>query len=600
MSETLTRELHRAAALFQAGDYAKALALCEAVLKAAPRNAEALHLKAMALGRLGRIEEAETIFHAVLKIHPRKAAVLSNLGNAMAAAGRHRDAISAYREATELEPHFANAWYNLASALMAEGDLAGAFDALTQVVRLQPDSAKARNNLGVVLRRLDRPQEAIEAFTAALRIDAHYTSALINRGKTLRERGDTEAALRDLRRAVAAAPKSAEAHYELANALRAAGDIDQARACYLRALSIAPDAVEIHADLARMLWEAGWKDRFLAVLDARLAQNPTLGLLALRADLAFRSGDIHGSEEAALRLLEQSAVALGAIRLARIRRMQERHEEAASLAEKALAAVPGDFLVRHEYAEALLAAGQATKAVETLACSPPRAHLQKHLALQALALRAAGDLSYRRLYDYDRFVATICIDPPSGYASVHEFNAALYEALKPLHRAAKTRPIDQTLYGGSQSFGRLWDQPDPAIQGLKRALLAAARKYVRQLPKDPTHPFLAAKTETLRCVGSWSVILESGGGHVDHIHPQGWVSASYYVQIPTEVSAAGTRAGCLRLGGSGVAGLNLPPERWFRPIPGTVVFFPSYIWHGVEPFTASEPRVTAPFDLAPA
>jgi hypothetical protein len=95
------------------------------------------------------------------------------------------------------------------------------------------------------------------------------------------------------------------------------------------------------------------------------------------------------------------------------------------------------------------------------------------------------------------------------------------------------------------------------------------------------------------------VILSSGGGHVDHFHPAGWISASYYVESPAEIFA-GARAGYLRLGATGVPGLSLPAERYFPPKPGTVVFFPSYIWHGVEPFAAASPRVTAPFDLAPA
>jgi hypothetical protein len=119
------------------------------------------------------------------------------------------------------------------------------------------------------------------------------------------------------------------------------------------------------------------------------------------------------------------------------------------------------------------------------------------------------------------------------------------------------------------------------------------------LPDDPDHPFLSQKTRNLVCAGAWSVMLSSGGGHVDHYHPQGWISASYYVRVPPEVGA-GEKAGFLRLGGSGIAGVSLPPERWIRPEEGAVVFFPSYIWHGVEPFASTSPRVTAPFDLAPA
>ena len=35
------------------------------------------------------------------------------------------------------------------------------------------------------------------------------------------------------------------------------------------------------------------------------------------------------------------------------------------------------------------------------------------------------------------------------------------------------------------------------------------------------------------------------------------------------------------------------------PEAGAAILFPSYMWHGVEPFEADEVRVTAPFDLLP-
>ena len=151
--------------------------------------------------------------------------------------------------------------------------------------------------------------------------------------------------------------------------------------------------------------------------------------------------------------------------------------------------------------------------------------------------------------------------------------------------------------------GRLWSEPDPAIQALKQRLLEAAGAYVSRLPDDPGHPFLARKSTRLECAGAWSVMLSSGGGHVDHIHPEGWISASYYVRVPEEVSGldpeADEKAGFLRLGASGVDGVGLSAEKWVKPEPGAVVFFPSYIWHGVEKFTSQTPRITAPFDLTP-
>ena len=266
-------------------------------------------------------------------------------------------------------------------------------------------------------------------------------------------------------------------------------------------------------------------------------------------------------------------------------------------ARRGVDCAPDNFDVVHTCCELELAAGDADRARALLDRDAPPAHLQKHIALKTIAMRMSGDPGYRAYYDYDRFTAQIAIDAPPGYASIEAFNDALAASIQRLHRAAQ-RPVDQTLYGGTQSSGRLWNVPDPVIQDYVAAMRRAAARFAENLPEDPLHPFLARKSTNLDCVGAWSVILSSGGGHVDHIHPAGWISACYYVTAPKEIFD-GDRAGYLRLGASGVPGLALPAERYYPPTPGTVVFFPSYVWHGVEKFEASSPRITAPFDLAP-
>ena len=42
------------------------------------------------------------------------------------------------------------------------------------------------------------------------------------------------------------------------------------------------------------------------------------------------------------------------------------------------------------------------------------------------------------------------------------------------------------------------------------------------------------------------------------------------------------------------------PEHYVKPKPGRLVLFPSYMWHGTEPFTTEESRLTMAFDVAPA
>lgn len=591
--------LQSAVGALQARDYARALSLADQALGKSPGDVEALHLQALALGKLGRIDDAEKAYRRAARVHPQPHAVLSNFGNALAAAGRTEEAISAYRDALAAAPGFVDAWINLASALSGAGRRKEAREALERAVALAPGNVRALNNLGTALVAEGRREEGIAAFTRALERQPDFAFALINRGAALRDESRFEESLRDLKRGVEIAPRLAQAHVQLAALHRILGEAAAAEAAYRDALRVDPASLSAHRELASLMFEQGRDGDFCVALDAAIAASPSLDLLDLKADLATPAGDIDAAEAAARRMIELAPDdARGHRRYARVRRARRDFSTALAHAARAGEIAPDDWPTLFEHAEALLAAGRPAQAAELLDRTSPVEETQRRIALLSLAMRAAGDNRYRRYYDYDRFATRLMIEIPAGYETLAAFNDELFKALAPMHAGRAQRPVDQTLYGGTQTVGRLWDSPIPVIRTLKNALMDAARRYVRALPDDPEHPFLARKSEDLDCQGAWSVMLASGGGHVDHFHPKGWISASYYVKVPAEVSAS-DKAGHLRLGGSGVDGLALPAERWIEPIEGSVIIFPSYMWHGVEPFVSTAPRVTAPYDLAP-
>ena len=45
---------------------------------------------------------------------------------------------------------------------------------------------------------------------------------------------------------------------------------------------------------------------------------------------------------------------------------------------------------------------------------------------------------------------------------------------------------------------------------------------------------------------------------------------------------------------------DLTPAHFERPLPGKLVLFPSYMWHGTAPFTSAQARTTIAFDIVPA
>ncbi len=599
MTPSTAALLTDAAACLQGGDPARALAIVEEILKSDPREAEAQHLRALALSRLGEIDRAGAAYEAAAALHPRKDIILANLGHHLKRAGRLEAAAAAYERAVAAAPGSAEALAALGGARAMLGDRAAAADAFDRALRNDARNAAALNGLGNLAASRGRQADAADYFTRAIVAAPQSPAAYVNRGAALRQLGRLDESLAVLDRATALAPRLPDAAFQRAATLRTMGRFDDAALSYKSAIAAAPARADVHRELAGMLFEAGRAGEAFAALDAVIASQPSPALLVLRGELSLLFGDIAAAADAAKRALE---IAPNDARAHGVDAQAARHagaiEAALSAAKRSVDLAPDDFALLHLCCEIELATGNAAEAARRLESAAPPAHLQKHIALKATAMRASGDPGYRRFYDYDRLTAQVAIDPPTGFATTGDFNAALLGAIAPLH-LSKQRPLEQTLYGGTQSPGRLWTENDPVIRLFAKTMLEAARAFVSRLPDDPSHPFLSRKSHDLECAGAWSVMLASGGGHVDHIHPAGWISASYYVQSPPEIFA-GDRAGYLRLGATGVPGLTLPAERYFQPRPGSVVFFPSYIWHGVEPFEASSPRITAPFDLAPS
>jgi hypothetical protein len=121
------------------------------------------------------------------------------------------------------------------------------------------------------------------------------------------------------------------------------------------------------------------------------------------------------------------------------------------------------------------------------------------------------------------------------------------------------------------------------------------------MKEDASHPFLSRRTRDIRYNGSWSSRLGDCGFHVNHTHPRGWISSCYYVGVPEVTKDESQRQGWIKFGESSFEHLleKNPARRAVQPVPGRLVLFPSYMWHGTNPFHAPTTRTTIAFDVVP-
>jgi len=602
------RELENASRHLQAGRAREAGEIAQRLVAQAGRAPDAHHLLALCQAKAGQVEAAEQAFLRALELAPGHPMILVNYAILQRQGGRLESALSLLGGITNAVPTFAKAWSELGITAMLAGQHRGAQSAFERVVELQPGSAQAWHALGNALHAAGELESAEAAFRKAICLEPGHPTASFNLGTVLRLSGRPDEAIACFERI----QKHGDASPELADALIGAlvddGRLSQAVQMANQVVHTHPDFVAGRVTLANLLWEhgaavAGEEDSF-DVFRGALEHQPehhAMRAAYIRFLLSAREPDEALDQIQQLRARADDPVL--AWWQANALEMLGRTAQAGALYAQLHAdwgnQVPA-FLNSH--ARHLLTAGKwdaaADVASQATTLEPGN---QEAWANLATAWRLLDDPREHWLCDYDRLVGMVEIEAPSGFGNLAAFLEALTENLDQRHKARR-EPIQQTLRGGSQTPGRLFGGPDPLLAAAKAALVRGVERWLATLPTDASHPFLMRKARSVRIGGSWSVKLWSSGNHVNHIHPEGWMSSAFYVALPPSMGAATacSQAGYIQFGQPPIElQLGLPPRRVIRPEPGRLALFPSYMWHGTVPFEDEQPRLTVAFDMTP-
>jgi hypothetical protein len=179
-----------------------------------------------------------------------------------------------------------------------------------------------------------------------------------------------------------------------------------------------------------------------------------------------------------------------------------------------------------------------------------------------------------------------------------QFNAELCAYLNAMHPPVREY-LRQSLRGGTQTSGNLFGAGHVLVEKLQARIAEAVGSYVAALKTDERHPFLSRKGGGFRFAGSWSSRLRDRGFHINHLHPGGWISSCYYVDLPEVVKDETGRQGWIKFGEPSFD-VGLAARRAIQPAVGRLVLFPSYMWHGTVPFHDSHARTTIAFDVLPS
>lgn len=215
--------------------------------------------RGMAALNSGLAQEAEQIASQVVRAVPRNVQALYILGAAQVMQGRQKEAIASLTAAARgsNDPRIETL---LAVALRQTGQIDDALTWFGRATKRRPPHALAFHELGCLLSSLRRYKEAARAFGGALEIAPTVPEISIQLGSVylfLRKYPDAKTAFA---RAVELSPDSPEAQFGFARALQAVGEYETAAGQFRRYLGSRPNEAAARLGLGHCLLKLGELD----------------------------------------------------------------------------------------------------------------------------------------------------------------------------------------------------------------------------------------------------------------------------------------------------------------------------------------------------
>lgn len=551
-------------------------------------------------------------------------------------------------------------WYDRALTAERNGDTATAKQIILDGVAQHPGVAAIWNSAGNLFLRNGNNEEAERHFAEAVRLEPDTIDFSINRAVALSALGDHVTALMQLELFAEQGVRSALYCSVRGTAERAIGNTAQAALWYDRALSIEPNRTKALHGRARVALDRG-EAAALQLFDRALARNNGDADLWLgKAQSLDVAGNHAGARQIAEALVKQAPQWTEGLKFLAQLRLAQGDPDFTSHYGECAKIVPQDPNILSEWCSVLSGLDFTERAAEIAAEAQVQFPAIDHfILLEAVNAGAAGDqpraerafarmdrqdperwvheTRHRiRLGEYERadqlLSQIVDVDPWSisawalrgvvwrltadersewldgsgklaGMVRLHGADSILPKIVPLLHELhdQSPLPLGQSLRGGTQTRGILFDRMEPEFAELRDAISATVDDYRTELPPfDAAHPLLRHRDTAWKLAGSWSVRLTGGGDfHTAHIHPLGIVSSALYLETPDISHDHDLQAGWLELGRPAAdLGLDLGPIKTFEPKPGYLALFPSTLYHGTRPFTSGR-RLTTAFDVTP-
>ena len=474
--------------------------------------------------------------------------------------GRFSDAEKLAVSITNDFPKHQFGWKVLGAVLKQTGRVIDSLTAMQKSIKLAPQDAEAHYNLGATLQELGRLAEAEASYIQAIALEPGLAEAHSNLGATLKQLGRLEESETSCIQAISLKPDYAEAHSNLGDTLKQLGRLEESEASYIQAIALEPGLAAAHSNLGNTLKQLGRLEE--AVVSYTQA-------ISLKPDLFAAHSNLGATLQELGRL-----------------------DEAEASYNKAIALKPKDFKTHNQLLMCLFLQDKKSVFFDEL----------DYLINQDKASANIGSLTCRSYLKYGLEKPNLFCSKPLKYvlhndlSTQYDFEKVFVENTKSILEDNKILNRKQSLLvNGNQTSGNIFEIINDDTIEIQNIIRIEVEKYREKFKKSEEG--LIKKMPAEYNLYGWLISMKKGGNLRPHIHTEGWLSGSIYINVPQKLKVdCGNLV--VSLGEENDATeARINEKKTINVVTGSMVLFPASLMHFTIPFESEEERIVLAFDV---
>ena len=550
--------------------------------------------KGVAAHREGKLQDAERLYRAILQSQPAHPDANHNLGVIAVSVNKADAALPLFKTALEANPKIEQFWLSYIDALIKTEKFDDAMRVLSDAQQAGVTAAKLWANLGVAFQQEKRITDAKIAYEKALALNPKSAAISSNLGAMAREAGELESALGYFEKALEIEPNLAEAHSNLGSTLQGLGRLDEAEASYKQAIALQPDFANAHSNLGNTLKRLGRLDEAEASYKQAIALKPdfanahsNLGNTLIELG---RLNEAEASYKQAIALKPDFAEAH--YNLGKTLKRLGRLDEAEASYTQAIA-LKADYTEAHnQLLDCLFLQDKKSVFFDEL----------DYLINQDKVSSIIGSLTCRSALKYGLEKPNLFCAKPLNYVlhndlnTRYDFEKIFVEKAKSILNESRILNRRQTLLeNGNQTSGNIFDIKNYDTNEIQNIIRVEVEKYRTKFKESDEG--LIKKMPAEYSLYGWFISMKSGGNLKPHIHTEGWLSGSIYINVPRKLKVDSGNL-VVSLGEENDAiGTRINEKKTINVVTGSVVLFPASLMHYTIPFESEEERIVLAFDM---